>query len=118
MRHPDRPRATARPPVALTGRHKAPTGAPRSTNVRMGGEGTPSREVNACLVVPPATAEAVRASAGGAASTGSVPLASRMTPRHLFTLFCAPAGLWVRACGRDMHRTLPASFDACLVRRV
>ncbi len=58
MRHPDRPRATARPPVALMGRHKAPTGAPRSTNVRMGGEGTPSRAVVACLAVPHAQGEA------------------------------------------------------------
>jgi hypothetical protein len=38
----DQQAAYAPPWPPLTGRHKAPTGAPTSTNVRVGGEGTPS----------------------------------------------------------------------------
>jgi len=51
MSHPDRQKAVARPGVPLTGRHRAPTGAPTRTNVQVGEEGTPSREVVACLAV-------------------------------------------------------------------
>lgn len=41
----DRQTAVANQPSHLTGRHKAPTGVPTSTQVLVGGEGTPSREV-------------------------------------------------------------------------
>ncbi len=46
---PDQQAAFAHRSVSLTGRHKAPTGVPASTNVRVGGEGTPSRAVAANL---------------------------------------------------------------------
>jgi hypothetical protein len=41
---PDQQAAFAHRSVSLTGRHKAPTGVPASTNVRVGGEETPSRQ--------------------------------------------------------------------------
>ena len=41
----DRHTALANQLSHLTGRHKAPTGVPTSTQVLVGGEGTPSREV-------------------------------------------------------------------------
>lgn len=43
MAHPVKQGAYAPAPCVLTGRHKAPTGAPASTHVRVGGEGTPER---------------------------------------------------------------------------
>ena len=45
---PDKQAAVVPHRRALTGRHKAPTGAPKSTKVRVGGEGTPSRAMAAC----------------------------------------------------------------------
>lgn len=43
MRHlADKQGAVVRPRPVLTGRHRAPTGAPARTNVRVGGEGTTS----------------------------------------------------------------------------
>ena len=45
MSHPAEQQTQARQSACQTGRHKAPTGAPASTDVRVGGEGTPSREV-------------------------------------------------------------------------
>lgn len=54
MRHLiDQPGAYARPRPPLTGRHKAPTGAPARTPVRVGGEGTTSARA-----VAPSTASA------------------------------------------------------------
>ena len=50
-RLPDRQKAVECQPRSLTGRHQAPTGAPRSTKVRMGEEGTPSREAVTCRAV-------------------------------------------------------------------
>ena len=51
---PDRQGAAANCCATLTGRHRPPTGAPISTKVRMGGEGTPSREDVARNGVAPA----------------------------------------------------------------
>lgn len=55
MSHPDQQPALARPPCLPEGRHKAPSGVPRSTTVRLGGEGTPPRAVVEC---PPRAPEA------------------------------------------------------------
>lgn len=55
MSHPAEQQAQARQSASLTGRHKAPTGAPASTNVRVGEEGTPSRGVVAHLAGVPAS---------------------------------------------------------------
>ena len=44
LRLPDRQGATADCCATPPGRHRAPTGAPMSTQVRMGGEGTPACE--------------------------------------------------------------------------
>ena len=51
---PDRQGAAENCCATLTGRHRAPTGAPMSTQVRVGGEGTPSREDVAQNGVTPA----------------------------------------------------------------
>lgn len=40
----------------------------------------------------------------------------RLAPRHLFTLLRAPAGIWCRACGPSIRRSLPLSFEAALQR--
>lgn len=47
MAFPDRQAAVALKPRHLTGRHRAPTGAPTRTYVQVGEEGTPSYAVAA-----------------------------------------------------------------------
>ncbi len=48
---PDRQGASAPMEAVLTGRHRPPTGEPASTSVRVGGEGTTSREAFAIRAV-------------------------------------------------------------------
>lgn len=50
--------ASACQAMLLTGRGSAPSGAPGSTQVRTGGEGSPSREVVACAAGVPTHGEA------------------------------------------------------------
>lgn len=79
----DKQAAYAPPCPPLTGRHKAPTGAPASTKVRVGGEGTPS--------APAACA------APGDIATATLPDGTRKQFREL-PCFDAYVGVW-RAAG-------------------
>lgn len=90
MSHPAEQQTQARQSACQTGRHKAPTGAPASTDVRVGGEGTPSREVLARAAGRPTLGSTVVALV-----VAAVALVLHYTPSLYVRTLWASGGAWV-----------------------